>query len=491
MNPAQPKIWRAGTLTYTRRSLALLCLWLLWGDFCFVLMETVVPSLMPLKFKALGASNTGMGLMIGTIPNLIATVMTPIVSFRSDRHRSRWGRRIPFIAGTLPLLVLCLIGLGFGDRLGFALRGHFAGLLGRFSPETVAIAVLGVMMTLFSFFNSFVNSVFWYLFNDVVPEKLLARFMSWFRVVSLGAGAVYNLFVLRHAGAHTAEIFAGASLLYLGGFGLMCLKVREGSYPPPPPLAGGRRGVIGVVDTYRRECLGLAHYWFVFLAMMGVAMSYATGVFVIFFYQSLGLTLEQFGRVTFVASTAAALMNSVTGWLADRYHPIRIAIAGAVVQTIVAPVNLMWLWWHPDAGTVYHVLLALQIGLFAPTNALLATIDPPLFMRIFPRERYGQFCSANAMLRSIVAIVAGALLGACLDGIAAHWGPKVAYGCLPGWNALAYAVVLFALLKLYRSWQRHGGDRAYQPPLPSESSSPAAAAGEHQTSASPAILSPD
>ena len=41
--------FRVGTLQYTRSSLAMLFVWLLWGDFCFTLMETVVPSILPLK----------------------------------------------------------------------------------------------------------------------------------------------------------------------------------------------------------------------------------------------------------------------------------------------------------------------------------------------------------------------------------------------------------------------------------------------------------
>jgi len=43
---------------------------------------------------------------------------------------------------------------------------------------------MSLMMVIFRFFNTFVNAVFWYLFNDIISEHLLARFMSWFRLVS-------------------------------------------------------------------------------------------------------------------------------------------------------------------------------------------------------------------------------------------------------------------------------------------------------------------
>ena len=36
----------------------LLFFWLLWGDFCFTLMEQVIPSILPLELRPLGASNS-------------------------------------------------------------------------------------------------------------------------------------------------------------------------------------------------------------------------------------------------------------------------------------------------------------------------------------------------------------------------------------------------------------------------------------------------
>ena len=38
------KLFRAGTLTYTKAALFSLFAWLLWGDFCFVLMEAAAPA---------------------------------------------------------------------------------------------------------------------------------------------------------------------------------------------------------------------------------------------------------------------------------------------------------------------------------------------------------------------------------------------------------------------------------------------------------------
>ena len=63
--PANPsaKVFRAGSLIYSKKGLFILFAWMLWGDFCFTLMEAVVPSILPLKLRSLGSANvlTGTG----------------------------------------------------------------------------------------------------------------------------------------------------------------------------------------------------------------------------------------------------------------------------------------------------------------------------------------------------------------------------------------------------------------------------------------------
>ena len=111
------KTWTCGTLVYTKVGLLMLFTWLLWGDFCYTLMESVVPSILPLKLKALGAPNWLMGLILTTAPCGVAMTVGPWVSFKSDRFRSRWGRRLPFIIATMPFLCLFLALLGWSDDI--------------------------------------------------------------------------------------------------------------------------------------------------------------------------------------------------------------------------------------------------------------------------------------------------------------------------------------------------------------------------------------
>ncbi len=460
-----PKFYHAGTLTYTKGALVALFFWLLWGDFCYFMMECVVPGIVPLRFQALGASNLVIGLAMGSIPAAVNLVLNPVISFQSDRYRSRWGRRIPFIFFSAPLLVLSLFLLAFSPGLGPWLHTHFSALLGRFSPAEVTIALMAFVLTLFNIFNAFVNSVFWYLFNDVVPEHLLARFMSLFRMVSLGSTSLYSLFIFPYADTHFTEIFVGIGLFYLFGFGLMCLKVKEGEYPPPPAYVDGRSGPFSALKTFAQESMTIRHYWYLFLANMGIVCYYLAQVFTVFFHKSMGLTLSEIGELNFWIALSGSVTIVISGWLADRYHPIRIVIAGLILQICFSPLGLIYLFWHPSPHIYFCVAMALNVGLGAPVAALINVIDPPLFMRIFPRDRYGQFCSANAMCRSVATIIAGPVLGEYLDVLTRFYGANAAYCLLSLWVFVATGLVLFAMLKLYGSWQRHGGDTAYVPPM--------------------------
>ena len=247
------KIYHCGTLTYTKVGLAVLFAWLLWGDFCVMLMEAVVPSILPLKLKSLDCPNWLMGVILSTIPSILNITICPYVSFKSDRYRSKWGRRIPFIVCTMPFLCISLMMLGWSDEITGLLQ-KYSPALNQYAPATVTIALIMFFMAMFQFFNMFVNSVFWYLFNDVVPPQFLSRFLGLLRVASTVATAFYNYFIFKYAESHMREIFIGAAILYLVGFGLMCAMVKEGEYPPIEGEQDKDNKGWGGLKTFFREC---------------------------------------------------------------------------------------------------------------------------------------------------------------------------------------------------------------------------------------------
>ncbi|MCC7517751.1 MAG: hypothetical protein IT578_01050 [Verrucomicrobiae bacterium] len=455
-------LYRCGSLIYTRKGLTLLFAWLLWGDFCFTLMETIVPSILPLKLRALETPNWLIAMIMTTLPGVLNTTICPWVSFKSDRHRGRWGRRIPFIISTLPFLTLFLLLLGWSEHLGAWIHRRWFSE-GGFPPTTLILLLIGIFMVGFQFFNMFVNSVFWYLFNDVVPVQFMGRFLGLFRLVAGIKSALYNFLIFKYAESHMPEIFTGVALLYFFGFGTMCLMVREGEYPPPPDL-GKRPGFFAQIRTFAVECYSLRFYWDYYLFCMLWSLSTCISTFSIFLQKDVGLDLAKIGQIAGVATVISMCLTYPAGILVDRYHPLRVLLWVKVVVVTLTPFGLIWLFFdfHPD--TVFAISLSFSM-LLLPFNVLTEATSLPTQMRLFPKERFGQFCSANALLRAATVVVGGLLAGMFLDFT--RWacgGSNFGYRFIPMWTIPCVTGSLLCLIRLYRRWQAAGGDLGYRPP---------------------------
>ena len=463
--PPGSKAYHCGTLTYTKMGLFALFAWLLWGDFCYTMMEAVVPSILPLKLKSLGCSNWLMGLIMTTAPGILNMTVCPYVSFKSDRHRGKWGRRIPFILWTMPFLCGSLAFIGLGDDLSATLQRN-SEFLRQFTPATITIALLAGFLIMFQFFYMFVGSVFWYLFNDVVPAQFLGRFMGMFKIVGTGAGALYNFFVFRFAESHMREIFLGASVLYLLGFGITCLMVKEGEYPPVEGESDtSTRGMKGVM-VFFKESFSHKFYWFRFFAGSFSAVAGAIAMFGVFFNQEMGLSLDQIGKIAAVASVAMMSAMYFMAIFVDRWHPLRILTYGSIFVVLSNLMMLVWAFVTIPGNYFFWLNLGnVVIGSFL--YALLNVASLPCDMRTFPQSRFGQFCSAQAMLRSSFTVVAGILAGLFIDGMRSlcH-GSGYAYRFNFVWTTVFLGISAVFMVKSYVEWHRLGGDKHFHPPAP-------------------------
>jgi MFS family permease len=460
--------YRCGTLRYTKGGLLVLFGWLLWGDFCYTLTQAVVPAILPLKLKALDAPNWVLATIMTTLPGILNMTVCPWISFKSDRYRSKWGRRIPFILGSLPFLCIGLVALGWTEEIAAFLR-HWLPVLHGIAPTTFVIFLLAVFMVFFTFFNLFVNSVFWYLFNDVVPGPLLGRFYGLFRMMGTLAGAGFNLFVFKYAETHMREIFTWAALLYFFGFGLACLRIKEGEYPPPPPDTEGgpiKRFKAGL-KSFGKESFSHRFYWLFYFMQAFAGIAWSVGIFQVFFYKDMGLTLEQIGRFTAVGMLAGIGAMYVAAIYVDRWHPLRITAYFAIFG-VTGIVYSNWIWTVVAVPAV--VFFWLNMGnIIAQTFSITLNQNAylPVYMRVLPPSRYGQFCSAAAIIVSIGNIVAGLLAGAFIDFL--KWlcnGSDYAYRFLWVWIwPLAIVYASFVVLA-YREWKRLGGDEQYHAPAP-------------------------
>ncbi|OHB58902.1 MAG: hypothetical protein A2Y12_17630 [Planctomycetes bacterium GWF2_42_9] len=457
------KTYHSGTLTYTKGALAILFTWLIWGELSYMLMQWVIPNILPLKLKSLGCANSLMGVLMTTIPGILTMSMNPYISFKSDRYRSKWGRRIPFILWTLPFLCISLILLGCSDDISHLIQKNFA-LLQQFAPNTVTIALIVIFIIMFYFFNNFVVSVFWGLYNDVIPAQLMARFYGGLRVVNGIAASAINFFLFKYAESHMREIFIATSLFYVLGFGITCLRVKEGQYPPVKDEEDTKKK--SGIKVYFDECFKDKFYWLIFLMQAFFIATLVSYTFNVFFLKDMGLSLNDIGRYTAIITIAAlAFMYFIMSCI-DRWHPVRVSAYWSVFATIWVFMNWVWVfvnlpgklffWLYLGNGLVNVFLLALS-----------GAIQLPILVRLFPKSRFAQFFSAQGIITSLCGICAGVVIGVFLDFV--KWccnGSDFSYRFLFVWNTVAYIIVAITLILTYLYWYRLGGDRHYHPPAP-------------------------
>jgi len=444
-----------GTLYYTKQGLQLVFAYLLLGDFCLQMMEMVIPALMPLQLKAIGASNTVMSVLLITTTYLFNLTMNPLISFKSDNLRTRWGRRIPILIVTAPLCTLFLILLAFAPDFGRAL--HATALVSwlKLSPLTVMIGTIAVLLVMFQCFHFCLTPVYYYLFVDVVPDAFMGRFMALFRVVATLCSYLFNTFIYGHALSHTRSIYIGCAIVYFTGFMLMCLLVKESDYPPP--VHGKRLGFVNSCKVYAKECFSHRHY-LLFNARNAFwyLSSLCTIYYVFFFRDALGISLDFIGKVNAWSSLISAALLIPMGMLSDRFKPVRVVL---LAMGLVLPVSLLNFFFIHDK--ISYVIMTL-IGI--PITTLIAASELPFWASIPPQERYGQFGSANQIACSLAVIIGGVPAGWYMDWLTNN-GTIVAnyrYGYL--WTFTFQFISFLFMYKLYRSWKHYGGPDHYTPP---------------------------
>ncbi|SDT89164.1 MFS-type transporter involved in bile tolerance, Atg22 family [Verrucomicrobium sp. GAS474] len=443
-----------GTLRYTRRGLLVLALWLLGGDFAFVFFESIFSRFMPLYLKDLHASNALIGIMTGSFAGIVNILFLPQISQWSDRHRGRFGRRIPFLLAVAPLTVASLVGVGFAPEIAAWLQAHAPGRLAAVASETtVVLSLLCVFVVSFHFFNMVLVNAYGWLLRDVVPQELMARFLSWFRIVGTASTFCFLWIVFPHMEAHRKGIFAGIGLFYLAAFLLMCAKVREGTYPEMAP-GKARPGLLQSFLPYFKECLRFPIYRHFFAAsVLGVLATACAGPFAILFArETLGFDMDSMGKLLAWGAAASAAVYFPMGWLCDRFGALRVALLALVVLVLVSLLAL-FLVHGQRSYLIYTVVWALPtVGWTLGSYAAM--------MKLFPKEKFGQFSSASNVFGCGALIVGNYAIGRFIDLV--HGDYRMTFL----WSAVLFALAIYPMSLVYRYWKQHGGPDNYVPPLP-------------------------
>lgn len=448
---AGPRTWQVGTLVYTTGGLVALFAWLLLGDFAWSMRDRSVGPMSQWYLNNLGVPNLLFGLLISSFPAFIGLILGPVISVRSDRHRGKWGRRIPFLLVTTPLAALGMIGLGLTPLVATWVHGHFPGQ----SEMTVSVICFGVFWAAFEFATIASQAVFGGLVNDVVPQQLLGRFYGLFRAVSLIDGMIFNYWVMGRVPDHFTLILLIIGTFYGVAFLLVCLRIKEGDYPPPPPPDPNRTGFFGgflkEVRTYFRECFTNPYYMAVFVMLTTGGMTFLpVNTFGIPFAKSLGVDMDAYGKSLALTFAISLCLSYFLGWLADIFHPLRMAMAALIGYCAVA------VWGGIFATTPRTFLIAWV--LHGVLSGCYFTCAASLGQRLFPRTRFAQFASAAGIVGSLATMVMVPALGQTIDFSGNNYRLTFVLG------AILASLALGAALFVYTKFVKLGGPNNYQAP---------------------------
>jgi maltose/moltooligosaccharide transporter len=282
-----------GTLHYTPAALAVLFGWLLWGDFTMTLMESM-PYLLSMQFKDHALSNMAMTILMVTIATVCNIALNPVISYSSDRYRSRWGRRRPFLLFATPFVTLFLVLIPWAPEItSAALKFNcIRSFLGLF-PAAPLVLVFGVLILGFQVFNMFIGTTYCDLIPDTVPAPFIGRFHGLFRVFGILAAMIFNFLLFGYAHAHMRLLFAIFGGIYAVSYMLTCWQVREGEYPDIQEEHGRW---YSSVKNYFGECFGHLRNWVMFLVYGASQWAGAANVFALFFCRDqIGLSEKEFG----------------------------------------------------------------------------------------------------------------------------------------------------------------------------------------------------
>ena len=467
----QKSKWSVGTLTYTAAGLAVLFVLLLWGDFAWSMKDRVVfPMTTKLAKERFGLNDTWYSVLIISFPNFTNIFLMPIVSYLSDRHRGRLGRRIPFLLFTTPFVVIGLLGIGLNAEIGKLIEA-----VSPLDSRMSTLVAFCIFWVLFDFGNTLATQIFNALVNDVVPQRIIGRFFSLFRIISLLAGILYNYYLFEHTLEWFKWIFLAIGILYAAGLYSMCFFVKEGQYPPPeavPADKGRIERVFGAFFEYFRQCFSVPYYRWIIVALLLASISFQPiNNFAIQYASAIDVPDSTFGQLLAITYCFSIVLSYPLGSLADRFHPIRTSFVSLVAYAVLMLVGWMVVNnpWEKEitycipglmSGSKSLVLssFAIVFIIHGVVSGCYFTLSSSLPLRLFPGSIFAQFASANAMILALGTTIIAPAFGFFLDVQESN------YHLLYLLGAALSLISAVAFVKIHFYYKRFGGDTDYAAP---------------------------
>jgi maltose/moltooligosaccharide transporter len=414
----EDKTYSVGTLVYNKWELGKLFFWLLLGDFCFTIMATALPTLLPLQLRTLGHDSAQIAWVL-SLSSLVSLIFSPFIGVYSDRLRSRFGRRRPFLFISTPIMA--------------------AGLF--LIPHLTVYWQLCVVVLIVQTANILLGALY-YLYADVMPSVFMGRFLAAFRLVGSLGTLVFQWYLFPCFDTQPVMVWTLSATVFLIFFMLMICFVKEGKYDTPEPMSW-----INLTKNYMKNGLGNRYIWFLWLTLGMVALATPSWSFVILYTkEELNLSMEKIGHYTAYGTMATIVFALPAGWLIDRYGA---KLVWGISSTFLAAVDLWAYFCVHDEAT----LILFMLGNFG-VNAFLSTSLMPMLYNHIAKDRFGEVVSAQSFVVQSFMFISTNVLGQMIVWLGQGYKISFAYS---GFFLALTPVFLFFLMRTPSPWKGEEG----------------------------------
>ena len=444
-NPPPPEtIYSVGTLRYNQRELTVVFFWLMWNTVGFILVEDI-NTLNGVLMRDFGATFTQMALL-GTIGGFITPFINPWLSTWSDRHRGPFGRRRPFLFATVPIYAVLAMSIPFMPDLFYFLQKFpvMARLLA-YLPMNGPAFFIGICGLFSGLFNAAFLCIASYLCWDVIPENVMGRFNSIKGNIGLLVGLSWSFWIYGQAQYHMKAVYVGVGTISLVIYLVSVWMVKEGEYPPPDEHKKG--GVLAPIRAYCVECFSERYYLWIFVASLFYQLGNGGGWYQFnWLHYDMKMELGTLGWVDgwakVITTGFGLLLGFYVGAMTDRLKPVRLM---SPIHLLLALVPLWGFFFIHDQWSYLTMVSVRSLVQFVQGIILGA-----FTVEIFPREKIGQFCSAQAMFYQFICNMSAPLVAMLFD-----WLKNNRLGFL--WTAFFYSLAGLTYFKVYLNWKRRHG----------------------------------
>lgn len=353
------------------------------ANFGYGMFYALNNAVIPLFLQAYTKDARLLGLM-GSSHSFEGAVIQPVVGAASDRLRTRWGRRRPFMLIFIPLSALFLVFTPWA--------GHLP------SPHRLAAIIAAIF--LFTVFFNIAMDPYQALMPDITPVPQRGRVTGitvLFMVLGQAALTLLHLpistkFLL------TAGIMLATTLL-------TCAWVREPHLPAYPGKTSRHweemKQALHGLRTLKQARKALAS---LFLSGLGIG---AVFPFLTVFVKTItGASDQEAQQMFLILMICTALGVLPFGWLADRIGPKSVLLLGLGMIAGAAVIG----YWVQTLTQIGLVLALAGIG-----NAAQASSSYPLLTEVVPAEEVGFYTGLQTTALSIATPLTAVLTGSLIN----------------------------------------------------------------------------